>query len=112
MAFHRLITFLLLACLAAPIWATDLPASAPANTQSRIQELERRMKEAKAAQDLEAVAKVRQDFANLVEEVGGAKSAQLATALNLLAGAYRDLGRLDLALAPLERALRKRYCHG
>ena len=105
MAFHRLITFLLLACLAAPIWATDLPASAPANTQSRIQELERRMKEAKAAQDLEAVAKVRQDFANLVEEVGGAKSAQLASALNLLAGAYRDLGRLDLALAPLERAL-------
>jgi tetratricopeptide (TPR) repeat protein len=85
-----------------------LPAQAddPApDVRVQVRELEGRMKAAQAAGDKEAVIEVRRDFAALVERVAGPHHPQLATALDNLAGAYRDRGRLDLAVEPLERAL-------
>jgi CHAT domain-containing protein/tetratricopeptide (TPR) repeat protein len=102
-AFRRLIALILLACLAAPAPAAE-PVTADA-AQTRLKAMEARLKAAKAARDLTAEASVRLDYARLVEEVAGPDHPKLAAALNLLAGTYRDQGRLDLALPHLERAL-------
>jgi len=106
----RLLACFALASMSALCSATDSPESSPQKTkdsdiQFQIKELDRRLKAALASHDLVAMVQIRQDHVKLVEEVAGPESPQLASALNSLAGVYRDQSRLDLALPILERAL-------